>query len=448
MSYTALRNSYVLVECRKDNTQVLGPVITNLTSLRTGEKVDRWRDKISKNIQAGSPYQTDSTRVVKRSDGAVNLRWVNHFTPGIIITEKWTGQAQTLTPVAHLTTSTTASENAALKKIIKKVRQESSHLNGSAFTGELREAIHGLRHPFQLLREQTAAHLDTLGKRKRGLAKLPPTKRKKAWREVVAGTWLEYSFGLRPLMHDVKEIAEAVGRFQYEPPRKARLQTRASDTQGQIIYTTSDLSSGYLRVMREKAIETTSFCSYSVGMETNVQCAFGAAGRLLEVLGFTPENFIPTLYELMPWSWLIDYFSNLGELIEAGTTSTTNVRWIVKTKGVKTEVLYLNIPNADESKKVIVAGGDKFIDLTGSTHLGQLLVSRATLDRSLPLSFGMPALSLSLPGRPTQFANLVAVLAQFSGKTYDPSMARRVRAPYGTLRERSRGVRDVSDFLN
>jgi hypothetical protein len=38
---------------------------------------------------------------------------------------------------------------------------------------------------------------------------------------------------------------------------------------------------------------------------------------LSDMLGLHPRNLIPTLWEIMPWSWMIDYFSNVGDIVNS-----------------------------------------------------------------------------------------------------------------------------------
>jgi len=49
------------------------------------------------------------------------------------------------------------------------------------------------------------------------------------------------------------------------------------------------------------------------------------------LFGFQPSEFLPTAWELLPWSFLADYFSNIGDCLTAWSTVTDKV-----------EVAYIN----------------------------------------------------------------------------------------------------------
>jgi len=43
------------------------------------------------------------------------------------------------------------------------------------------------------------------------------------------------------------------------------------------------------------------------------------------------SQFVPSAWELLPWSFLFDYFSNIGDILEMSFTSLDNVKWINRT---------------------------------------------------------------------------------------------------------------------
>lgn len=398
--------------------------IKQYANTRTGEKVIAWKDKIKNGRDAVSPYTLDASRVDRLRNGLVVLKYASAAAPNTIVTETFDGFGFDVFSVSHSIALPTAVENEALMKIIKKVRHERSHLNGQAFVGELREAIHGLRHPFQSMREQVYAHLTTLNKRKRGLASLPEPKRRKAWRETVSGTWLETNFGLRPLVNDVKEIAEALGRFQFEQPIKRRLQSKAFRLDRTDWRYETGFGDHQLRVHTDCMSETSAFCTYSVGMEMT-RAPAGSLESLKETLGFNLENFVPALYEVMPWSWLADYFTNLGDIINAGTTSHQGITWISKTVGRISKDIYTVRPNRAETVKYLAGSGRVLKELSGVT-LGEATLSKSTLVRSRPATLGIPAFTLNIPERGVQIANMLAICGQMSGRTYEPARASRL----------------------
>jgi hypothetical protein len=52
----------------------------------------------------------------------------------------------------------------------------------------------------------------------------------------------------------------------------------------------------------------------------------------LETFGLLPKNFLPTAWELIPYSFLVDYFTNISTIIDAWSFINGNLAWAYKTE--------------------------------------------------------------------------------------------------------------------
>lgn len=53
--------------------------------------------------------------------------------------------------------------------------------------------------------------------------------------------------------------------------------------------------------------------------------------------GFDYPNFVPTAWELCPWSFFVDYFTNIQEIIGAATQVNAGLAWASKTLRMTSE---------------------------------------------------------------------------------------------------------------
>lgn len=127
-----------------------------------------------------------------------------------------------------------------------------------------------------------------------------------------------------------------------------------------------------------------------------------ASGPTLEnaaqLFGFTPEEFVPTIWNLLPWSFLVDYFTNIGDVLEATFFDRSGVTWTSMTS--VTETVY-----SSHVRPLPLNGW------SGSISGGSCKVTKKVMSRSeiAPL---IPTLEVSLPGSPQKWINMAALLAQ------------------------------------
>lgn len=146
---------------------------------------------------------------------------------------------------------------------------------------------------------------------------------------------------------------------------------------------------------------------YIVKLKHSLQAEFGSNERLKQLLGFSnPLNFIPTIWEVIPWSWLIDYFLNVQQIIEAGVTATGNVQETIRSQRTRSKLK----GHLTAVKPALVANQFPVNWITQSAHLGQYVSERTVFDRSLPGNIGLPIPTVSYPNSIRKLANASAAL--------------------------------------
>lgn len=389
-------------------------ITTNFTGTRAGSNVRDWKERIRLGQAAASPYTIDRARIVHSEPGYAHVQYRSTQSPfsqtgmsteGFVFTPDY--------PPTPLGVSSAKAESIALSKIYKKIETELSHMNAPAFFAEGIDVIRQFGKPADAIIDLTNRHLNRLVLERRGL-KGSTTFKKVRWAQVVASTYLEYAFGLKPLISDSKKAAEALARFHNEadlPKYRTRVVSRESTSLAANITSFKQAIGGsYITSTVYKNTVTDSRCQYVVGMSAPPIAAYGSNDRLLQLFGFQPENWIPAIYEAIPWSWLLDYFTNVQEILNAGVTSTASVKWIVKTVSQRTLI--------KQSSSTTAAGvtwdsalikDREFSSKTG--HMGYFEAVRTNVRRTLPTTLGIPGLYIEHPfENASKVANLVALL--------------------------------------
>jgi hypothetical protein len=291
-----------------------------------------------------------------------------------------------------------AAEQLALTGLYKRIRREHQSFSGLTFLGELREAVSMIRRPAKSLHQGLTNYISALKRRSRGV---PYSKTGNLTRKrILSETWLEFSFGWQPLISDVKSGAEALARWKVGrdgfDERRSRISAIGEDSAA-----TSDVLYGLadaffpVRVFRNLSTRGTTSIRYIARLSYKTSVPVGSAKRLLELSGFSFKEFIPTAWELLPWSFLIDYFSNVGEVLEAFSTPTDNIYSITRTVRQVSDQIYLNRLDVTALRTLF---GDNYVGHKESGGGFSSWIARKTsFQRSSVPSLDLPRLKLENP---------------------------------------------------
>jgi len=409
---------FLVTRTTPTSTTVLKNVYTSvkLTGSRSGTNLPNYKEIIRAGGNATTPYTLDRTKMLEMKGGqgqAILLDWDAVNKRVYTVSEKFSGfiQAESINLV-HRSIALPKAEATAKTKIYKKIESMQSQLNGAAALAEGVDVIRQFGAPFAAIVDLTNRRLNRLELERRGLKGTTSFKRIK-WAQIVASSYLEYAFGLAPLISDTKKLAEALARWQFEATGESRPQLKAV---GRGI----DESADSYTVQRAEGMglvfdvttrtTTESRVQYIVGLDSSAMAAFGSNDRLLQLCGFDPGNWIPAAWEVVPWSWLVDYFFNVQDILQSGVTSTAGVKWISKSvTQVTTREIYSSL-NLKLSRERAMSTYGYVYGYHGSDSPCSLKRIRTTLTRSSPASLGIVPLTFEFPTKWKQLANMAAVL--------------------------------------
>nr|UJQ84978.1 MAG: hypothetical protein 1 [Leviviridae sp.] len=307
-----------------------------------------------------------------------------------------------------LTSSTganvTSANSAALVQLAKAIQATNSHFMGGVFLGEIREVVRMITRPAKTLREGLQGYLSTLKRRK---SRAP----KHRLNKILADTWLEYSFGWQPLVNDTIAAAETLARWNLENEgvlyRRSSCRGFGKSQAPDPVLVSDDLVNNYCYYRQVTASGADCIVRYKVGMDYKATAPVGSAARLAELSGFNLTDFIPTVWELVPWSFVVDYFSNVGDILSFCCTDKSNMTWICKSQ---VQTGWRTINTVVDSKRVSAAIPNKdLISIEGSS-LGSATSKRSVVTRTAPSSLDYPKLEFQYPALgSSKWINLAAL---------------------------------------
>lgn len=291
----------------------------------------------------------------------------------------------------------------ALTILARKIRSKQTTFNGSVFVGELAQSVKLIANPAQGLR-------NLFGRCGRDVHdKMKKFQKANAGRNrinsdqlaAVRDTWLEYSLGWAPLVSEIDSGLEALAQRnlevlgEWQPVRAVGVDKTIIST-GTNVPDPATTPSIQWRVITYDEVIVRYIACVDIGTHSITS---------LQRTGFAGRDFLPTVWELLPYSFVIDYFVNIGNIIDAFSVTRSGVRWMVKTvrrsKGVVKESP-TPIKPADNTHY-------RRSFTTLSPGKGASII-RTHVTRSPYYGSLVPPLDFKIPGLTTQWLNIAGLV--------------------------------------
>jgi len=197
------------------------------------------------------------------------------------------------------------------------VRDAMSTFKGSTFAAEANEARH-------MMYDRATKMLSLIPPFQSRLRKRWNTRRtKKGKLKTLADSWLELQFGWLPLASDISDAASALNNPQLEVVHvSSGWKRNSADDPNYFGDSVGGIGIG--QVIRETRART----EYAVRYIGQVYARSLGQASAVQDFGLGVREFFPTIYEVIPWSFAVDYFTNLGKIINAVSYASVDVAWV------------------------------------------------------------------------------------------------------------------------
>lgn len=312
---------------------------------------------------------------------------------------KWKGQLMSpawydMPVMAFSDPGYTKADNQALARFYKKLASVESRFKGMVFTGELRETLHAIRHPALSLRKGLDYYLTALKRGSRISLRHRP--------RFVRDTWLEYSFGWRPLISDIDDAIKTFYASKLVRPIFEMVHAGGSHTVPDVAIRSNSLNCGYGFWVRWKDV---------IGYSYNVKYygVYRSTGNGVESnhsYGFSPWEFAPTLWELIPYSFLVDYFSNIGDIVSSWSYRFLRADWASRGNQLEAHALTGDTDFVWEPDYFNPADYNHWIE----GHPGVSVARKRIIRRDPSAPLNIPSLELQVPGMTSvKWINILAL---------------------------------------
>lgn len=293
--------------------------------------------------------------------------------------------------------------NRLIRKFIEKVSeaQTSDNLTGRSIR-HFKHDLHSLIHPMSGIQDKISQYLTSLKKVSYGKLKGA------SLYNTITSAYLEFKFGVEPFTDDVTAImTDLVIKDRRRPP-SVPIAVNVSKT-FDVSQSQEQYLEGYCSVYTP-TMNVRIESSYSERIKGSVWSRAGSDGKvgLVQDNKLLPKDWLPTAFSIMPYAWMVNYFTNIGDIIDAASFSINDLAWgCINTKIVNT-VHYSDVfitdpwiadfppPNWTTTATSFSSGGNA---LFRCTQVGRAPLSGADL---------IPSFQFSIPKTPTPYLNMMA----------------------------------------
>lgn len=307
----------------------LSPTVTNWSVVlpfqwtRSGSDLPNYRDLIAAGLNATTSFTGTRRFIDRKGYGSYYRKFRSRPSWGSCWWKEYTGFGDiwhSLPTYSSVPISTDSAYAMARSKVIKQAKELLSPVQGAVALGELGKTLRMISNPALGLRNVLKSYNTRLKKaetRKSALSR----------RRELSSAYLELQMGWLPLASDVNGGIKALNAYTAKRPFEIRRVVGKGKVQGFSSWTAPSQNTAYSPVLSISRSER----YFSVWTRGGVKLKASGSGQLVQNLGVLPEDFLPTAWELLPYSFLIDYFANIGDIIDAFSLINGNMAWMCET---------------------------------------------------------------------------------------------------------------------
>jgi hypothetical protein len=397
------------------NQQLQTQYPVTITRTKGGTRVPNYRTLIRKHRQATTRFEASKVSY-NGGQGSAFIEFYRNFYDGVSNKPRLNGaycNGHILRPgKPALWTFGSDSDNVAATKFYKDLQRAQTAFQGGVALGELKETLRMLRNPAQGIRRGLNRYLDHVKKRVNSAKRRRPRRdtvgnlaNRRA--QIVSDTWLEHVYGWSPGISDIYQAGEALNRkldrydFIYDIVEGRGSEDRSS--------TSGWLDSGFNSQNYAHKFEYQYADVHKTTTRYKAEVCIEPATSVranMRLFGTDWRDLVPTAWELIPYSFLADYFSNIGDVLSAWAVQRRNLTWRVRTVRNYVQrrvVAKRQIPLVTTYPGYLASHG---YESSFSCSHPSIYVSTVFRDGSIP---SVPDFSFEIPGFGRKWANIGAL---------------------------------------
>lgn len=200
----------------------------------------------------------------------------------------------------------------ALANFVRKARNAQTSIQAGVSAGEALKTLRGIFNPVDSIARLS---LDLLGAARDGL-KRHGRRSFRDYTSIVGDLYLTYQYNVKPLVADLTNGVQAWRRLT-QGPLVSYKRVQGKGPPSPISKETVKSHDAYGAIAQNTVTTTTHEASYQYYGYLRIEKR--VSNRFLDEIGLNYQDFLPTVWELIPFSFLVDQLTNVGDVISAGS---------------------------------------------------------------------------------------------------------------------------------
>jgi hypothetical protein len=214
-----------------------------------------------------------------------------------------------------------AAASAAATDFLDKYRQATTPFEGGSFLAEIGDVVQLLTNPLSAVYAQTVQFVGKVKKLRR-VHEINPL----SYVAQVSNAWLSYNWGIKPLAGDLVHYAIALDQLLGDINGGTYTPISAKATRrGNAVNLINQSVPGVHSAVQDISGYTEAECRFYGKVRTAP-----AQVSAQEIFGLDLPGVINGVWESIPFSSILDYFANTGDVLQSLTVSEANLAWANK----------------------------------------------------------------------------------------------------------------------
>lgn len=180
---------------------------------------------------------------------------------------------------------------------------------GGNSIAEFRETVKALSEPTKVLYQQSWDFTGNLGKLKRVYRQNPH-----AYAKQICDLWLGYSLAIKPTVSDIDDCWSAVAKLSRSLGCYDLKKIVGSHKRSQLVSCGLQSEPGFSQARKNRSVYDTR----QVRFRGYLRCSpVGSNIGVMQNFGVTFDDILPAVWEAIPFSFVLDYFVNIQECLDA-----------------------------------------------------------------------------------------------------------------------------------